>query len=146
MPETLRRALAHPGTGWSPAVLASSERDHRSGREGILGTAIGYELLILLGLGTGPSLVLKQGLHPPATLGAFGSTAAVSKVHGLSLDETRAALGIASCHIPSQMMVAMFDHATVKDLYQAYAASLGVFSADLAAEGMTGRSAEHTSE
>src|SRR3546814_20270461 len=102
MPETLRRALAHPGTGWSPAVLASSERDHRSGREGILGTAIGYELLIRLGLGTGPSLVLKQGLHPPATLGAFGSTAAVSKVHGLSLDETRAALGIASCHLPSR--------------------------------------------
>src|SRR3546814_15650794 len=39
------------------------------------------------------------------------------------------------------MMVAMFDHATVKDLYQAYAASLGVFSADLAAEGMTGPTA-----
>src|SRR3546814_15983854 len=38
-------------------------------------------------------------------------------------------------------MVAMFDHATVKDLYHAYAASLGVFSADLAAEGLTGPTA-----
>src|SRR3546814_14660373 len=101
MPETLRRALAHPGTGWSPAVLASSERDHRSGREVILGTAIGYELLIRLGLGTGPSLVLKQGLHPPAPLGAFGSTAAASKVHGPSLAEPRAPPGPAACQLPS---------------------------------------------
>src|SRR3546814_13436008 len=100
MSETFTRALAHPGNSVIPAVLAAAERDHRSGREVILGTAIGYELLIRLGLGTGPSLVLKQGLHPPATPGAFGPTAAVSKVPGLSLAETPAAPGTPPSPLP----------------------------------------------
>jgi 2-methylcitrate dehydratase PrpD len=138
MSETFTRALAHPGNAVIPAVLATAEREGASGREVVLGTALGYELLIRLGLAAGPNLVLSQGLHPPATLGAFGSTAATSKVFGFSVEQTAFALGIASCHIPSQMMVAMYDHASVKDLFQAYAASLGVFSTDLAAEGMTG--------
>jgi 2-methylcitrate dehydratase PrpD len=138
MSETFTRALAHPGNSVIPAVLAVAEREHGSGRDVILGTAIGYELLIRFGLAGGPQFNLGQRLHPPATMGPFGATAAVTKVRGFDLDRTRNALGIVACHIPTQLMVAMYEHAEVKDLFQAYAASLGVFAGDLAAEGMTG--------
>lgn len=140
MSETFTRALAHPGNTVIPALLAVAERERLSGRAVLTGTAVGYELLIRLGLAAGPDLVLSQGLHPPATLGTFGATAAVATMLGLDEAETASAMGIAACSVPSQLIVAMYRHSTVKDLFQAYAASIGVFAAGLAAEGMTGPS------
>lgn len=138
MSETFTRALAHPGNAVLPALLAVAERDHLSGRSVLVATAVGYEILIRLGLGAGPDLVLEQGLHPPATMGVFGATAALANARGFSVDETADALGIASCHAPSALIAAMYEHATVKDLFQAWAAATAVMATDLAAEGMSG--------
>lgn len=82
--------------------------------------------------------MLRQGLHPPATLGTFGAAAAVARL--LDLDEAAVGhvLGIAACCVPTQLIAAMYRHATVKDLFQAYASSVGVQAADLAVAGMTG--------
>lgn len=138
MSETFTRALAHPGNTVIPALLAVGEREHRSGRDLVAGVAVGYELLIRLGLAAGPNLVLQQGLHPPATLGTFGATAAVATMLGLDEDTVTNAMGIAACSVPSQLIAAMYRHATIKDLFQAYASSVGVLAADLAVAGMTG--------
>jgi 2-methylcitrate dehydratase PrpD len=136
--EGFTRALVHPSTIVVPAVLAVAERDGRSGMDMLVATAVGYELLIRLGMTVGPPLVLEQGLHPPATVGPFATTAALANLAGQ--DETTAghALGVIACSIPTTLMAAAYDHATVKDLFQGLGSAASVEAADLAAAGLTG--------
>jgi 2-methylcitrate dehydratase PrpD len=136
--EGFTRALVHPSTVMVPAVLAVAERDRRTGMDVLVAAATGYELLIRLGMTVGPPLVLEQGLHPPATLGPFATTAALANLGGLDEATARHALGVVCCSIPSTLMAAAYDHATVKDLFQGFSASAAVLATDLAAAGLTG--------
>jgi aconitate decarboxylase len=136
--EGFTRALVHPSTVVVPAVLAVAERDGRSGSDVLVSTAIGYELLIRLGLTVGPPLVLEQGLHPPATLGPFATTASLANLSGMDEAAAANALGVVACSVPTTLMAAAYDHATVKDLFQGFSASAAVRATDLAAAGMTG--------
>src|SRR5690606_10571208 len=117
---------------------AVAERDGRSGMDVLVATAVGYELLIRMGMTVGASLVLEQGLHPPATLGGFAATASLSSLGGFDDARTRNALGIVACNVPTALMAAGFDHATVKDMFQGQAAAVGVTATDLASRGVTG--------
>lgn len=136
--EGFTRALVHPSTVVVPAVLAVAERDGRSGMDVLVATAVGYELLIRLGMTVGPPLVLEQGLHPPATLGPFATTAALANLSGMDEGTANHALGIVACSVPTTLMAAAYDHATVKDLFQGFSSAAAVRAADLAAAGLTG--------
>src|SRR5262249_37502254 len=86
----------------------------------------------------GLHLPMDLGLHPPATLGGFASTAAVARMHGFDDAAMGNALGVAACHTPTPLMRAIEEDATVKDLFQGWVAALGVFASDMATAGLTG--------
>src|SRR3546814_2526397 len=136
--EGFTRALVHPSTVIVPAVMAVAERDGRSGMDVLVATSVGYELLIRLGMTVGASLVLEQGLHPPATLGGFAAAATLSSLAGFDEAQTRNAPGIVACNIPTPPMPAGYDHATVKDLFQGQPAHLRLPATELTRNGLTG--------
>lgn len=136
--EGFTRALVHPSTIVVPAVFAAAERDGRSGADVLVATSVAYELLIRLGMSVGPPLVLEQGLHPPATMGPFATTAALANLAGMDQATAANALGIIACSVPTTLIAAAYDHATVKDLFQGLGSAASLQAADLAAAGLTG--------
>jgi 2-methylcitrate dehydratase PrpD len=135
--ESFTRAAVHPGTSIVPAVLAVGEREGATGRDIVTAVAVGYEVAIRLGLAFG-GILLAQGLHSPTLAGAFGAAAGVSRLLRLDPDQTAHALGITACRVPSAMWAAAFQHADIKDLFQAHAAAIAVEAADAARAGDTG--------
>jgi 2-methylcitrate dehydratase PrpD len=136
--ETFNRAVVHPGNVVIPAALAVAEREHRSGRELLSAIAVGYEVLVRTGLAAGgPRWMMSQGYHPPSALGPFGAAAAAAALRRLDAGRVAHALGVAACLTPSTLSSA-FAGATVKELFEGYAAGVGIMAADLAATGITG--------
>ncbi|GLZ07501.1 2-methylcitrate dehydratase [Actinomadura sp. NBRC 104412] len=135
--ETFNRAVVHPGNVVLPAVLAVAERQRASGRDAIRAAVVGYEVLIRAGLSLGTAWMMDQGYHPPSAVGPLGSAAAAASLLGLEPDAAAETLGIAACLTPSTLAGA-FRGATVKELFEGYAAATGVLAADLAAQGITG--------
>jgi 2-methylcitrate dehydratase PrpD len=139
--EGFTRARVHPGNSVVPGLLAACERDRRSGRDMLLGTALGYELNIRMGMSIDVifSLVgMGQGIHPPAMLGSIASALACAKALGFDREGVRNTLGIAANEMPSALNSSALQNASVKDTYQGFNSALGVFAADLAREGVTG--------
>lgn len=135
--ETFTRAIVHPGNVILPALFAVGEREHASGQQLIAGTALGYEVLVRVGLSLGVPWSMEQGFHMPSALGPFGATAGCASMLGLGLAQTRNAFGITACYTPTTLNAA-FEGATIKELFEGSAASVGVMSADLARAGITG--------
>lgn len=139
MSETFIRAVVHPGNVIVPAALAVAERERSSGAATLAAVALGYEVLIRYGLACGTGALLDQGLHTFSLLGVFGAAAAAAK---LCFDDDATAiehtLAIAACLAPTTLLDAARDGAGIKDLYEGYAAQLGVQAADLVDRGATG--------
>jgi 2-methylcitrate dehydratase PrpD len=138
--EGFTRARVHPGNSIIPGALAIVERERRSGRDLLVGAAIGYELNIRMGMSVDVDFSLDkgQGIHPPAMLGSIASALACAKALGFDAEGLRNALGIAATQMPSALNIAARQQAGVKDIYQGFNSALGVFAADLAAEGLDG--------
>src|SRR5262249_50736778 len=69
--EGFTRARVHPGNSIIPGVLAIAERECRSGKDVLLGGALGYELNIRMGLSLHVDFILDnvgQGIHEPAMI------------------------------------------------------------------------------
>jgi 2-methylcitrate dehydratase PrpD len=138
--EGFTRARVHPGNSIIPGLLAISERQRRSGRDLLLGGALGYELNIRMGMSIDVEFSLDngQGIHPPAMLGSIAAALACAKSIGLDREGVQNTLGIAACQMPSALNIAARQNAGVKDLYQGFNSALGVLAADLAHDGLTG--------
>src|SRR5690606_16284923 len=139
MSETFIRAVVHPGNVVVPAALAVAEQQGSSGAAALAAVALGYEVLIRYGFASGTGALLDQGLHTFSLLGVFGAATAAAK---LRFDADAAAiehtLAVAACLAPTTLLDAARDGAGIKDLYEGYAAQLGVQAADLVARGATG--------
>lgn len=136
--ETYTRAVVHPGNVIIPALLAVGERDSLSGRDLLLGVAVGYETAIRLGLSVTQRFMLDQGVHTPAVVGGFGSAMAVAKLCRQEEEDVLHTLGIAACINPISLMVAAAEDASIKDLFEGLAGGVGVRAADLRSRGVTG--------
>jgi 2-methylcitrate dehydratase PrpD len=135
--ETFTRAAVHPGNVILPGLLAVAEREHATGRQVVVATAISYELLVRMGLSVGVPWLLDQGFHTPSALGVFGSAAGCAKVLDLPFEDMRNAISIASCLSPTALSAA-FGGATIKELLEGSSSATGVLCADLARAGITG--------
>jgi 2-methylcitrate dehydratase PrpD len=142
--ETFTRAVVHPGNVIIPAVLALAERDGSTGEDVITSIALGYEGLIRFGLTVGRDLMLEQGLHPPSVVGGFGATLAAARLRRFDVDATRNALGVAACMTPTCLAAAVWQDASIKDMFEGMAAGVGVAATDLVAGGVTGISSVGT--
>ena len=71
--------LVYVGAVMVPAMLSVAQTNNLSGQEFLRGLAIGSELICRLAL-VAPTAVHRQGFHPTAIFGAFGSSIGVSSV------------------------------------------------------------------
>src|SRR5215470_14092992 len=81
--DTFEGGPVHAGAVIVPAVLAACERHNPSGRDALLGIAVGTEVLCRLSLVV-PKAVHKSGFHPTAIFGAMGASAGVGAALGLN--------------------------------------------------------------
>jgi 2-methylcitrate dehydratase PrpD len=124
----------HPGAPVLTAALAATEaRGGISGREFVTAVALGLDVACRVAL----TARQDRGWHRTAAIGVFGATAAASRLMGLDPEKVRNALGIAFSQA-SGTRQCIDDGAMTKRFQAGQAASAGVLSALLAAEGFTG--------
>ena len=118
-------SISHPSASAVAAALAAAEDVHASGRDLLVGIAIGNEITLRLGNAAydpriGNSVFFERGLHATSIAGALGSAAAAAVVMGLNSAQVAHAIGIAA------------------SMHCGWAAHAGVVAAQAARAGMTG--------
>jgi 2-methylcitrate dehydratase PrpD len=130
--DVYRPALCHVTPEVIPAALVVADQIDAPGEQFLLAVAIGLEVTVRLGLGLHYSVFRSRGWHSPGVIGPFGAAAAVSRLLGLSSEQSRNALGLAGSQ--SSGTFAAFGTAAVK-FHQAHGALAGLTAGFLAAEG-----------
>lgn len=131
-----RGSTSHPGGCIVPAVLAVGEWLRAPGTEMLVAMAMGYELMGRLGLAMIPSH-WNCGFHPTGTFGAFGATAAASRLLRLSAQQTTWAFGIAGSQAAGNKAF-QTDGSLTMVFHAGRSAQNGVEAALLAQQGFTG--------
>jgi 2-methylcitrate dehydratase PrpD len=131
-----RFANGHPGVVTIPAAFAIAERENLTGRELIEAIVIGYEMFIRLGTAANPDLLLR-GFHTTATIGAFASAAAVSKLLGLNDIQIENALSLAGLQCAG-LLEALSSGESGKSFQVGKAAQSGVLGGLMAQKGADG--------
>lgn len=125
--------IGHPSAPLLPAILAVAEARSLSGLELLAAYVIGMEIEAKTGRWIGRHHYT-LGWHATATFGTLGAAAASSRLLGLDVERTQAALGIAASSASG--VRANFGTMT-KPLHAGLAASNGLRAARLAAAGVT---------
>src|SRR5438128_757958 len=126
----------HAGAVVVPAVLAVAERERLSGRDALLGIAVGVEVMCRASL-VAPKLIHQAGFHPTAVLGAMGAAASVATALRLSKNQFVNALGIAGS-MAAGIIEYLAGGAWTKRMHPGWAAQSGIRAADLARAGFVG--------
>jgi 2-methylcitrate dehydratase PrpD len=126
----------HAGAVVVPAVLAVAEREGLSGRDALLGIAVGVEVMCRASL-VAPKLIHKAGFHPTAVLGAMGAAASVATALRSSKNQFVNALGIAGS-MAAGIIEYLAEGAWTKRMHPGWAAQSGIRAADLARAGFVG--------
>jgi 2-methylcitrate dehydratase PrpD len=134
--DTHRRSGTHVSCVVVPAALALAESRRTDGREFLLATALGLEVMARVGSAVGHR-TLDLGIHPTPAAGPFGAAAAASKL--LHFDEQRVlnALAIAGSH-SCGLLEFCRSGGSQKRMHAGLAAEGGLRSAFLAGDGLTG--------
>lgn len=131
--DTLEGSPLHVGCFTVPAVLAATERFGLSGKNLLLGIAIGMETACRLNAAA-PGKIHAQGFHPTAVIGPFGATAGVCAALGLSPQTMASAFGIAGS-LSSGIIEYLAEGAWTKRLHPGWAAQAGYRAARIAQQG-----------
>ena len=124
----------HPGAPVLAATLAAADaRGGVDGREFVLAVALGLDVACRVALASRQD----RGWHRTAAIGVFGAAAAASRLLGLDAGQVHHALGIALSQAAGTRQC-IDDGSMTKRFQAGHAASAGVLSALLAAEGFTG--------
>ena len=126
----------HAGAVVVPAVLAVDERERLSGRDALLGIAVGVEVMCRASL-VAPKLIHKAGFHPTAVLGAMGAAASAATALRFSKNQFVNALGIAGS-MAAGIIEYLAEGAWTKRMHPGWAAQSGIRAADLARAGFVG--------
>lgn len=124
---------AHPSAVMVPAILAEAEMLGSNGRDMITAYVAGYEVWgDLARRDANPHHV--KGWHPTGMFGALAAAAACARLRGLDGAHAAHAVGIAAAQASG--LVGNFG-SMAKPFQAGHPAQIGVFSARLAAAGMT---------
>jgi 2-methylcitrate dehydratase PrpD len=130
-------AILHAATTVVPAAFAVAQRIGTvDGKSFITAVALGIDLTCRMGLASKKTLK-ECGWVYTAIYGYFGATAAAGKLLGLTTEKMVDALGIAYSQTAGNFQ-SIADAALTKRLQPGFAAKGGVFSALLAAKGVSG--------
>jgi 2-methylcitrate dehydratase PrpD len=125
--------ITHTSATVVPSVLALAEHVDASGKDLLGAYIVGFEVSTRIGWGMNHNL-LPRGWHPNGVLAGIGSAAAGSRLLRSSLDQTRAAIGIAaSCSAGLRKNVGSMT----KPFHMGHAALNGILAAQLARNGYT---------
>jgi 2-methylcitrate dehydratase PrpD len=127
---------AHPHTSilMLPPALALGEYLKLSGKKILEAYAVGWEIRVRINNSLG-NVQFKAGYHSTPLHGTVAAAVEAAKLMGLSVDETRAAMGI-SASMACGIMQNFGTH--TKPLHGGHASSSGVKAALLASKGFTG--------
>ncbi len=128
--DTFEGGPVHAGAVIVPAVLAACERHRLDGAAGLLGIAIGTEVMCRLSTVV-PKATHKAGFHPTAIFGVMGAAAGVGAALGLPPKQMVDALGIAGS-FASGIIEYLAEGAWTKRLHPGWAAQSGIRAALLA--------------
>ena len=120
-----------------PALIATSEKFHGTGRRFLEATIVGYETIARVGLSIDAPKLFARGWWPSTICGAFGVAAAGAKFLNWPVEHTVNALGIASLHAGG-MITGGNEGATGRHLAFGHAAQNGVLALLAAERGFTG--------
>ncbi|MBI4334997.1 MAG: MmgE/PrpD family protein [Chloroflexi bacterium] len=93
--DSMHRATLHIAN-FIPATIAVAEREHASGKDLILATVAGCEVMARVGLALGADEVYRRGFHPTSLCAPFGCAVAAGKLMGLEKEAMAEAISIAA--------------------------------------------------
>jgi len=128
-------ATLHVGGIVVPSVLAVAEEARAGGRDVIVATVLGYEVMARVGRAINSSFAYFRGYHPSSICGPFGAAAAVGKILHLDVGKMTHALGLAGIQSTGPMIG---SGSLGWYIEFAKSAQAGTLSALLASEGFTG--------
>jgi len=136
--DTHDSALVHPNAAAIPAGLAIAESlGNVSGKDFIAALALGSDLVSRLGLAVKQNTV-EYGWYMPPILGAFGATAASSKLLKLDMEQIRNAFSLTLCQTTCSAELIYSSNSMIRAIRDAFSAKAGLLSALLAQKGITG--------
>jgi len=127
---------SHPGGCIIPALLAMAEWRKSRGTEMLAAMVAAYDIMGRLGRATIPSH-RERGFHPTGTFGAFGATAATTRLLEMNQRETVHALGITGSQAAG-LKAFQTDGSFTMIFHAARSAQNGIEAALLARAGLTG--------
>ena len=134
--DTFEGTPVHVGSVMVPAMLSSAQAKNLDGKKFLKGLVVGSELICRLAL-VAPTAVHRQGFHPTAIFGAFGSSIGVSSLLGNSINEMSSGLGIVGS-MASGIIEYLAEGTSTKRLHPGWAAGCGWQSANFAKSGFLG--------
>ena len=134
--DTFEGTPVHVGSVMVPAMLSSAQAKNLNGKNFLKGLVVGSELICRLAL-VAPTAVHRQGFHPTAIFGAFGSSIGVSSLLGNSINEMSSGLGIVGS-MASGIIEYLAEGTSTKRLHPGWAAGCGWQSANFAKSGFLG--------
>src|SRR5579872_259511 len=126
--------VIHPTAPVAPALFALGEGKRVSGRDLILAFVLGTEIECRIGLAMSPGHY-RRGWHITATCGVFGAAAGAGKLLALDAELLVSALGLAATQAAG---LCECLGTPAKSVHVGNAARNGLWSALLAAQGVTG--------
>lgn len=130
-------SLVHAGSIVVSTALAVAEWQGSSGADLVRAIIAGYDVACWFGTVLKTPAFIARGVRPSAAFGVFGSAAATAVLLGLTVDQTRSALGIAA---NTAFGLREWANAGSTDIYvqNGFAARNGFTAAVLARHGITG--------
>lgn len=134
-PDHVYGLLTHPTASVWAATLAAAESVEASGEAALMAYLVGIEIACRVCDATS-SFHYIRGFHTTQTIAVFGATASAARLFGLTVAQTRCALGLAA----SMAAGLRINFGTMaKPLHAGRAAESGLVAAQLAGRGMTAR-------
>jgi 2-methylcitrate dehydratase PrpD len=128
------RGSVHSDSVVLPVALATAERAHASGAEFLAALVLGNDVVTRLGAA---SKLPHKGWYHTSIYGIYGAAAAAARLLKLDVEKTQHAFGIALSQTAATQLPSM-SFSLAKRFSSSFAAHAGVFSALLAARGITG--------
>ncbi len=135
-------SILHPSAVIVPTGLAAAELAGSSGAEVIAALAVGYEILVRLGMvaydpAIKNSVYFEKGLHATSICGAVAAAAVASRLLDGTAEHMANAMGIAAS-MGAGLLEANRTGGTVKRIHGAWACQSGIWAARLASAGISG--------
>lgn len=130
---------AHPNTASIPALLAYAEAENKDGREVLAAMVIASELSVRLKMCLTGNDIRDCGWYAPPMFASYGAVLGLSRLIGLSKEETLDALSICVTQISLPGQSARSRDSVLRGVREALSAKAAAFGVEMARRGVKAR-------